>query len=126
MQFNRVNNKKHLCSLVVRSVNTYEGASEFHMLVDCNIVNGKHFLLEFYISFSEAVHRPGNSPPSFHCFNSMTGASSSYCMEGSWLGCQDLPAMGAVFIYYLAANSGSSFMSQAPNLHFSDAVVNYH
>ena len=44
---------------------------------------------------------------------------------GSWLGCQNLPAMGAVFIKELAANSGSSWMSQAPNLHFSDADVNW-
>ena len=34
---------------------------------------------------------------SFHCFISVTGA----CNGGSWLGCGDLPAMGAV--YYLGA-----------------------
>ena len=34
--------------------------------------------------------------------------------------------MGAVFISELAANSGSSWMLQALNLHFSDAVVNIH
>ena len=42
--------------------------------------------------------------------------SSREC-GGSWLGCQVLPAMGAVSILGLAANSGSSRMSQAPNLH---------
>ena len=42
----------------------------------------------------------------------------------SWLGCQDQPAMGAVFIQELASNNGRSWMSQALNLHFSDAVVN--
>ena len=36
--------------------------------------------------------------------------------EGSWLVCQILPAIGAVSILDLAANSGSSRMSQAPNL----------
>ena len=35
---------------------------------------------------------------------------------GSWLGCQVLPAIGAVSILELAANSGSSRMSWAPNL----------
>ena len=35
---------------------------------------------------------------------------------GSWLGCQDLPAVSAVSILELAANSGSSRMSRAPNL----------
>ena len=36
---------------------------------------------------------------------------------GSWLGCQVLPAISAVSILELVANSGSSRMSQAPNLH---------
>ena len=42
--------------------------------------------------------------------------SSSGCW-GSWLGCQVLPVIGAVSILELAANSGSSRMSWAPNLH---------
>lgn len=36
---------------------------------------------------------------------------------GSWLGCQDLPAIGAVFFEELAANKGSSWISQAHNFH---------
>ena len=36
---------------------------------------------------------------------------------GSCLGCQVLPAFSAVSILELAANSGSSRMSRAPNLH---------
>ena len=36
---------------------------------------------------------------------------------GSWLGCQVWPAISAVFILELVANSGSSRMSRAPNLH---------
>ena len=36
---------------------------------------------------------------------------------GSWLGCQVLPAISAVSILELVANSGSSRMSWAPNLH---------
>ena len=34
-----------------------------------------------------------------------------------------LPGLKAVFIKELADNGGSSWMSQAPSLHFSDAVV---
>ena len=39
---------------------------------------------------------------------------SSLLPGGSWLGCQDLPAMEVVFILELAANSESSWTSQAP------------
>ena len=47
---------------------------------------------------------------------SVTGAHSSRGRGGSWLGCQVLPAIGAVSILELAANSGSSRMFRAPNL----------
>ena len=47
---------------------------------------------------------------------SVTGACFSRGHGGSWLGCQVLPAIGAVSILELAANSGSSRMSRAPNL----------
>ena len=51
----------------------------------------------------------------------------SYRGHGSsWLACQVLPAISAVSILELAANSGSSRMSRAPNLHRlneSDEVV---
>ena len=51
----------------------------------------------------------------------------SYQGHGSsWLGCQVLPAISVVSILELAANSGSSRMSWAPNLHRlseSDEVV---
>ena len=36
---------------------------------------------------------------------------------GSWLGCLVLPAISAVSILELAASTGSSRMSRAPNLH---------
>ena len=36
---------------------------------------------------------------------------------GSWLVCHVLPAISEVSILELAANSGSSRMSRAPNLH---------
>ena len=36
---------------------------------------------------------------------------------GSWLGCQVLPAISAVSILELVANSGSSRMFRTPNLH---------
>ena len=42
---------------------------------------------------------------------------------GSWLGCQVLPAIGAVSILELAAKSGSSRMSQATQPPQSDKVV---
>ena len=47
---------------------------------------------------------------------------SSQGRGGSWLGCQVLPAIGAVSILELAASSGSSMMCQAPNSALSDAV----
>ena len=47
---------------------------------------------------------------------SVTGACFSRGHWGSWLGCQVLPAIGAVSVLELAANSGSSRMSRAPNL----------
>ena len=78
---------------------------------------------------SVTAHRPGSSPPTpcpslFPLCQQCDGCLFLLLRGGSWLGCQDLPAMGAVFIQELAANSGSSWMFQAPNLHFSDAVVN--
>ena len=47
---------------------------------------------------------------------SVTGACFPRGRGGSWLGCQVLPAIGAVSILELAANSGSSRMSRTPNL----------
>ena len=47
---------------------------------------------------------------------SVTGACFFRGRGGSWLGCQVLPAIGAVSILELAVNSGSSRMSRAPNL----------
>ena len=44
------------------------------------------------------------------------GCLSSQGCGGSWLGCQALSAICAVSILELAANSGSSRMSEAPNL----------
>ena len=68
---------------------------------------------------------PTPLPSLFHCFTSVTGACSvSLLRGGSWLGYQDLPAMGAVSIKELDANSGSSWMFQAPNLHFARQLLN--
>lgn len=49
----------------------------------------------------------------------------AFCLPcgGSWLGCQDLPFMGAVSIWELAANSGNSSMHQAPNLYFVRQLI---
>ena len=43
--------------------------------------------------------------------------------RGSWLGCQDLHTIGAVSIYELAANNGSSWISLSPNLHFGRQLL---
>ena len=51
------------------------------------------------------------------------GYLSSWGRGDPWLGCQVLPAISVVSILELAANSGSSRMSQAPNLPHSDAIV---
>jgi len=45
------------------------------------------------------------------------GCLSHLGCGGSWLGCQVLPAISAVSILELVANSGSSRMSRASNLH---------
>ena len=53
------------------------------------------------------------------------GAFFTFLGGGSWLDCQDLPAMGEVSIQELAASSDSSWMSQAPNLHLVMQLVAY-
>ena len=40
-----------------------------------------------------------------------------------WLGCQVLPAIGAISILKLAANSESSRMSHATNLHIATQLL---
>ena len=45
---------------------------------------------------------------------------------GSWLGCQVFPAMGTISILELAANSGSSRTSKAPNLHLATKLNHLH
>ena len=60
------------------------------------------------------------SPPSaFHCYISVTGSCLPGGVMAQRLGCQVLPAIGAVSILELAANSGSSRMSHALNLHIA-------
>ena len=51
------------------------------------------------------------------------GWLSSLECGGLWLGYQVLPAIGAVSILELAANSGSSRMSQAPKLHLATQLL---
>ena len=60
------------------------------------------FVLEHECSvlFGMAAHHPGS------LFRVM-GAYFPFLCGGSWLGCQDLPAMGALSIKELATNSGS-------------------
>ena len=59
-------------------------------------------------------------------FLSVTGGPVPFLLcGGSWLSCIVVPAKGGIISSYgLAANSGSPWILQALNLHFSDAVVN--
>ena len=47
------------------------------------------------------------------------GCLSSWGHGSSWLGCQVLLAIGVVSILELAAKSGSTRMSRAPNVHLA-------
>ena len=73
--------------------------------------------------FFWALASPAMSLPFHRAMPSLLGGPPAWS-GGSWLGCLDLPAMGAVSIWELAANSGSSWMSQAPNLHFARQLLN--
>ena len=69
---------------------------------------------------------PHPPPPLLSAVYQCDGYLSSRQSGGPWLGCQALPAIGAVSILGLAANSGSSSVSQAAMQPlFSDAVVNH-
>ena len=121
MQFNGVKNKEHQSTLAISSFHIWND-SEFYLLL-------RHFCLcfecELAALFRMAAHHTGSfSQPSLPFFTVM-GAYFPLLGRSSWLGCQDLPAMGAVSTQELAANSGSSRMSQAPRQPpLSDAVVN--
>jgi len=104
--------KSTCVSLVVSGVDTYAHMLEFHVLVDCSLVNVQEAFFLWLLVVWQVIAQAVTIPP------------LSLPLSTVWLGCQDLPAMGSVFIKELAANSGSSWMSQAPNLHFSKAVVN--
>ena len=74
-----------------------------------------------------AVFVPSLSHPLLSTVYLCDGCLSYLGRGGSWLGCQVLPAISAVSTLELAANSGSSGMSQAPYLHSeSDEVVYYY
>ena len=64
-----------------------------------------------------AVFVPSLPPPLLSTVYQCDGCLSYQGRGGSWLGCQVLPAISAVSILELAANSGSSRLFQAPNLH---------
>ena len=58
-------------------------------------------------------------------FFSVMGACSFPFVWGLMAGLRCCASHGGIIsIYGLAANSGSPWILQAPNLHFSDAVVN--
>ena len=86
--------------LEVSGVDTYAHMSEFHVLVDRSVA----YVQEAFSGVcSVAAHRPGSSPPTpfpslFPLFLQCDGCLFLLLRGGSWLGCQDLPAMGAVFI----------------------------
>ena len=82
-----------------------------------------HFVVWQLIT--QVVPLPPPFPPSFHCFNSVTGACSSSCLgTHGWVARICQPWEQSSSRSFTAANSGSSWMFKAPNLHFSDAVVN--
>ena len=64
-----------------------------------------------------AVFVPSFPRPLLSTVYQCDGCLSYQGRGGSWLDCQVLPAISAVSILELAANSGSSRMSWAPNLH---------
>ena len=74
--------------------------------------------------YSGAVSPPLPAPTPLSAVVSMWQVPSfSLPCGDSWLGYQDLPFMGAVSIWELAANSENSTMHQAPNLHFSSQLM---
>ena len=114
MQLNAT--KSAYVPLVARGVDTYTHVLEFCVLVDHSMA----YVQEAFSDFFVVWYHPGSSPPIlFPLFQQCDRCLFLLLRWGSWLGDQDLPAMGAVFILELAANSGSSWISQAPNLHFS-------
>ena len=64
-----------------------------------------------------AVFVPSLPHPLLSTVYQCDGCLSYLGRGGSWLGCQVWPAISAVSILELVANSGSSRMSWAPNLH---------
>jgi len=64
-----------------------------------------------------AVFVPSLTHPLLSTVYQCDGCLSYQGRGASWLGCQVLPAISAVSISELAANSGSSRMSRAPTLH---------
>ena len=64
-----------------------------------------------------AVFVPSLPHPLLSTVYQCDGCLSFLGRGGSWLGCRVLPAISAVSILELVANSGSSRMSRAPNLH---------
>ena len=115
MQFNDVNNKEGLHS---------PGSQQ------CRHIFLHTFRRHFSCIFVVAAQCPGSSLPSpflpsFYCFNSVTGACSSYCVGAhGWVARICQPRGQSSSRSWLPIYSGSSWMSQAPNLHFSDAVIN--
>ena len=108
MQFNRLNNG-HPRSLVVN-----------HAL--------KSRRMQVYIELSQSALFFGGNTSSRWFPSPFLPLSTVYqcvvCLSplpvrGSWLGCQDLPAIRAVSIQRLTTKSGSSWMSHAPNLHLT-------
>lgn len=93
----------------------------YYLLYVCSLVDNVRCLSTPLPSFAECRQiRAFLSrlclPPAISLLTLWALASKAW-HEGSWLGCQDLPAIGAVFFEELAANKGSSWISQAHNLY---------
>ena len=124
MQFNGVNNKERQCSLGVSSI-SYMGMRQDPMcsLTEACALTFMDVLAFISVGFCVGARPQGSPPPphfppSFPLFTQCDRCLPSLLRGGSWLACQDLPAMGAVSIWELAANSGISWISPAPYLNF--------
>ena len=110
-------------SLVKTSLNAVKcNLTEFTAMSVC-------FPLVVRIFCSVAAHCPGSPPltpfpPSFHCFSSVTGACSSYCMGAHGWVARIYPAMDLFFVLELVANSGSSWMSHLTSILVMQLIIN--
>ena len=110
MQFNRANSKEHQCSLT----------SSYWFLHMCMCPNSICSSFECFVcAWAWMFSVVWNGSSSSRQFIQSDGCLLPFPMWGLMAGLPDLPAMGALSIKELANNSGSPWMSQAPNLYLA-------